>query len=245
MQSLLSEALDIQQEAQTQGFNLKLLGGLAVKATCPSWQVLAELMGRGESEDIDFIGIGRQRKDLQSWFESLGFEMDEAVRHSQEYEVNRFILGGPGKPKIDVFFDRLEMAHTINFQDRLGEPGPTVEIVDLLLTKLQIHEFTKHDLIDTAILLVDHDPLEDQSQSNYFSRLMSSDWGFYHSATRNLQVLATSDLAKQIGESNHQTLTKRLQDLQRASDEFPRALSWKVRSKIGTKIRWYQEVEEA
>ena len=245
MDNLLSEAINIQKEAEVRGLTLKLLGGLAIQANCPSWPKLAEGMGRRASEDIDFIGHSRHKTQMLEWFQMIGFELDHAVRHSQEFGINRFILVGPGKPKIDIFFDQLQMAHTIDLSGRLAHDGVTLSSIDLLLTKLQIHEFTKNDSIDTIILLLDHNPIEDDSQRALFATLMSKDWGFHRSVKINLDFLADCDAVDFLEQAQRKVFLSRVDQLRCAMEELPRSLNWKLRSKIGTRVLWYQQVEEA
>ncbi len=59
--------------------------------------------------------------------------------------------------KIDVFMDELVMAHTMHFKGRLDLDFPTIGLADLLLSKLQIHQITENDSIDTIVLLAEHE----------------------------------------------------------------------------------------
>ena len=41
-----------------------------------------------------------------------------------------------------------------------------------------------------------------------------------------------------------QTITGRLETIQQAMDDAPKTLAWKMRDKVVTRVRWYDEVEE-
>ncbi len=59
----------------------------------------------------------------------------------------RYIFENPRKQKhIDVFFDQLEMCHTVLFKDRLDIDSCTISLADLLLEKMQIVEISRKDL---------------------------------------------------------------------------------------------------
>ena len=73
------------------------------------------------------------------------------------------------------------MAHTVPS----GPPeldDPTIGVTDLLLSKLQIHEITENDLIDTVVLLADHDLGAGDREHRRRARrvLMSKDGGSVH-----------------------------------------------------------------
>jgi len=47
-----------------------------------------------------------------------------------------------------------------------------------------------------------------------------------------------------LDEEDAKTIKRRLVTLQKAMDDEPKTLAWKMRAKIGTRVRWYEEVEE-
>ena len=55
-------------------------------------------------------------------------------------------------------------------------------------------------------------------------------------------ILANGSI--ELTEAQTQMVAKRLGDIKKAMDIAPKSLAWKVRSKVGTKVRWYLEVEE-
>jgi hypothetical protein len=48
----------------------------------------------------------------------------------------------------------------------------------------------------------------------------------------------------ELDEAKAQTIKRRLVTLQKAMDEAPKTMAWKMRAKVGTRVRWYEEVEE-
>ena len=101
----------------------------------------------------------KDKRQVAALFEERGYLLDPSVRQAQEFGVKRFVYEHPDNHlKADVFCDDLVMAHTIPFGGRLELGGPAITVTDLLLTKLQIHEFTDNDLIDCMVLLAEHQP---------------------------------------------------------------------------------------
>jgi len=72
------------------------------------------------------------------------------------------------------------------------------------------------------------------------------DWGLYTTISMTVQKLHTfldeGDVA--LDEEDAKTIKRRLVTLQKAMDDEPKTLAWKMRAKIGTRVRWYEEVEE-
>ncbi len=62
--------------------------------------------------------------------------------------------------------------------------------MELLLTKLQIHDFTANDLIDCIVLLAGHGLRTNAPRvinDSYIADTMRKDWGFYYTAKASLK----------------------------------------------------------
>jgi hypothetical protein len=139
---------------------------------------------------------------------------------------------------VDVFRDELNFNHPIQLKRRLERDRPTIPLVELLLSKLQIVEVTPKDLQDVVLLAADHDLGKgpDALDTRAIAETLAADWGFWYTATTNLEqarALASGPSAV------------RLAELARRVEEQPKSSRWRVRAKVGTRVRWYQEVEEA
>jgi hypothetical protein len=207
--AVLREADTLLAEAGRRGLVLKLAGSAGVLRHCPGCHGGAAALGREPPGDLDFFAYRKQQRELGKMFAGLGYQADPAVSFSQEYGIDRQIyLGREAAAKVDVFLDALRMSHTIEFKGRLDGPGPTAEVADLLLAKLQIHEITEKDVKDIAALLAAH-PLgggagaggsgadgSPAGESGGGGRLdagrvlglMGRDWGLCHTALTNLTV---------------------------------------------------------
>ncbi len=61
------------------------------------------------------------------------------------------------KRQVDVFVGTFSMCHRLDLSGRLGEHAYSLDAADLLLTKLQIHEINRKDLVDAVRLLLTHE----------------------------------------------------------------------------------------
>ena len=75
--------------------------------------------------------------------------------------------------------------------------------------------------------------------------MMSADWGFCHTFTTNLRNVPNF-IAEfpAIGASEAQVIRSRVDELLQAIEDAPKSMRWKMRARIGTRVKWYQEVTE-
>ena len=144
-----------------------------------------------------------------------------------------------------MFLDTVEMCHKLQLADRLAVDSVTLSIADLLLMKLQIFETNAKDMLDITTLFVDQELTEDDTGINmpYIERLTRSDWGLWKTITmvaektdhfsRSVQGLTLRSVV-------HSRISGFLERLQ-ASEKSRR---WKLRARIGEKVRWYELPEE-
>jgi len=234
---------------EKQGVTLRLLGHLAVREHVARHIELLDHLERIPTHDVDFMGYSKEQNKADLMFTEVGYEPDPSVAFSQEYGVKRLIYHHrETKVMVEVFLDELSMSHTINFLGRLELDHPTISLVDLFLSKLQIQEINEKDIKDLIVLLAEHDfgsGDRDLIDLDYFLKIMSNDWGFCHTVTTNLDKL--KDWVCQydvITNEIREIVNVKLDDLLSRIENEPKSLRWKVRAKIGTRVKWYQDVNE-
>lgn len=145
---------------------------------------------------------------------------------------------------IDVFLDEFIMCHKLILKDRLKLYYPTIPPSDLLLTKMQIINLTENDKKDIAALLYDFEiGNKDEDKildANHIASILSNDWGFYKTYTINHDRMI--DFLKNSEYSN--IILPKLQKIRETIEQFPKSMKWKMRAKIGDKVKWYEEPEE-
>lgn len=264
-QKILEEGKRIAETAREKGIELRLMGAIAIKLHCPKYIGVHEAMGR-ELSDIDFMSLGKYRNKIKVYLKELGYvprwfdEMpsiedlrkkgaNTRVLVMERASLYRQIYDHPETGIIvDVFFDKLEMCHTIEFRKRLTVDCPTLALADLILCKMQIIQLTEKDVKDMLVLLLEHevgDTDDKMINAKYISKLLSRDWGFYYTFTTNLKKIQNNFIslhADKLEEEGVSTVKSRISQILDAVEKAPKSLGWKLRSKIGTKRIWYREV---
>ncbi len=237
------EAKRILGEARQSGVTLRLLGALAFEYQCPRFNHLREAMGRVLS-DLDLVSISDQWQQVTQFLDGLGYTFDE--RYAMLHGNERLIFFHDDGFRVDVFFDRLDMCHVVDFRGRLGIDSMTISVTDLLLEKLQIVRITQKDVIDTIVLLREHEVEEDESEINaaHIASRFAGDWGFYYTATENLKFVRSRSLNEfqALEKVDRDIVGARIDRLLERIESEPKTPSWRLRSKIGPKVRWYKEV---
>lgn len=229
------EAARILVAAESDGFPLRLLGGLAIYLQCPSIQTDTRL--QRAYKDFDFVTLGKWGAKTKALFTRLGYAPNQAFNALHGYQRLLF-WDTAHERQVDIFIDRMQMCHNLDFRARLQADPRTLSLSDLLLTKLQIVEVNEKDLVDTMALFLDHDVLA--SDREYIPRLTAADWGLYRTLTINLDKARAFAIEKAFPDH----LSTRIESLLAAIEAHPKTLAWKTRAMLGERVRWYELPEE-
>jgi hypothetical protein len=200
--------------------------------------------------DLDFISYGKYEPKITPFFTKLGYKVDSEVAkyYAHLYGMLRDRFKDPNTGStLDVFYDKLQMCHTVDLTKRLEVDFPTISLSDLLLEKMQIVQINKKDLDDMVVLLMSHPVSEsDQNSLNrkYLADVLSEDWGFYYTVTTNLQKLKEYAGAYFARTGTTDTVSKKIDDLLQSIEAHPKGFKWKMRAKIGNRQKWYNDVDE-
>jgi hypothetical protein len=239
------QAMAITEAGEKQGIPLRLIGATAFINHCPKYSYLYKEAQR-KLTDVDLMAYSKTPIDkLDALFKDLGYEPIQALGW---HTTTRDIYVNQEKLFVDIFRDVLSYCHPISFIGRLELDFPTITVADLLLEKLQIVQINAKDLFDVVILLLEHDLKDGQDKDNLdinrVTGLWANDWGFYYTGTTNLKkVLTFVEEMKVLDSSQKQSVKDKVNYLLQRVEEQPKTLRWKLRSLIGTKIRWYEVVE--
>ncbi len=240
---MIAEAIRIVEEAKRRGLILRIMGAVAVRIKCSRHEQLFNTLQR-QLTDIDFVTYGKYGPKICSLLRELGYE----VKRDMLIHEGRFFFHEPNSGvKVDVFLDKLRMSHIINFKDRLEVDYPTIPLAELTLEKLQIAKIMEKDLKDLAVLLLTYEVGADDKAINgsYIAKLLADDWGFHYTVMGNLETLRNFLARVNMPEEGKSNILEKISRLSLAIDHEPKTLKWLLRSKIGTKVKWYTDVEEA
>jgi hypothetical protein len=232
-------------EAQKQEIFLRVLGGLAVKVHSP--HANHRSLER-KYPDIDFVTDKVSAKKLLDFLPEMGYTPNKTFNTLSGDRRQLWYDEAHGR-QIDVFIGDFTMCHTLPLADRLHVEPLTIPLAELFLSKAQIVELNRKDVLDLLTLVLDHEagPGDDETINvDLIADLCAKDWGLYTTISMTIQKLHNS-LAKgrfELEEAEAQTIKRRLVAIEKAMDAAPKTLAWKMRARVGKRVRWYEEVEE-
>lgn len=220
------------------------MGAVAVRLHCNQSADVHLRLGR-KLTDIDLAACHKQQSQIAKMIVSLGYENSNPM--SAMYSRHLYSNKTSGY-HVDIFFDKLEMCHVIPFANRLQLDYPTIPLAELLLEKTQIVKITQKDLDDLIVLFREHDigPNDrEKFEEDYIAKTLGDDWGFYYTVTTNLKRLSDEYVDKRgvLFEEDARVVKTRIAYLIDRIEREPKSMRWKMRARVGTKKRWYTEVE--
>jgi hypothetical protein len=241
---LPEEALRLVQMADDARQTVRLFGGVAI------WHRSAETtrsrLGR-DYADVDLVAHRKESRALRDLLEAQGYVPERTFNAT--HGASRLLYhSADGSFHVDVFLDRFTMSHELDFESRLEVEPLTLTAADLLLAKLQVAEINRKDLTDVAMLLLDHEPGDDDGpgrlNAGHVSRVCAADWGLSTTAGDNLDAL--DRLAPELALSGEEAsaLGERTAELRGRMEQAPKSRAWRLRAKIGRRKRWYETPEE-
>lgn len=246
----VNEAINIVNKAQQQGLTLRVLGATAFRIHCPDHVHVHVSMGR-DITDIDFAAYSREGEKLENFLAKDHFQSErQKASLTPGLFMGRHIYENPETGlHVDIFEDELNMCHVVNFRNRLNLDSPTITLADLSLEKLQIVTLNEKDIRDMLMLFASHPVGDSENETingKYIASIMSKDWGFYYTTTMNLgKIRKGLERYKDLFTTqDNQNINDRITTLEKMIESAPKSLAWKARAAIGTRVQWYNDVEE-
>lgn len=230
--------------AREKSILMRVLGGLGIKVhRTTDHPAFAREYG-----DLDFVVTGKQRREFEAFMPEVGY-----VSHKQFNLLNgserQIYYHNQTEMKIDIFVDTFSMCHKIPLEGRLHIHPITIPLAELLLTKAQIAELNRKDALDIASLLLYAETGSDDEEKINLKRiaqLCGADWGLYKTTSINLKRVEdiVSEENVNLTESERGLIKKRIGEILHTFETMPKSIAWQMRDKVGTRVRWYEEVEE-
>jgi hypothetical protein len=156
--------------------------------------------------------------------------------------------------QLDVFVGVFAMCHELDLNRRLNHHPQALDAADLLLTKLQIAEINRKDIVDATRLMLTHEVVETPTDAagsaapdvlslTRLRQVTAADWGWYTTFTDNLALVRASVPELLTGEESEH-VTMRIDTVATALDEAPKSMRWRARSVVGRRTPWYELPEE-
>ena len=240
----LEEGKRIAEAAEKQGIVMRVMGPLALHYYFPDQIDLyakLERLGDRYFTDIDYATYGKTRKYLVKFMATVGYESD--LNTMAMTGQTRHIYFGGKVPMIDVFIDKLDYCHEVDYAGRLELDPWSVSLADILLQKLQIWEINDKDLKDIEYLFTVADFGEDDTKKvnvGYIARRFADDWGFWYTGTTNLdRVKEHVGTVDALDDAQTAKIRQVADEVRARIDAEPKTRKWEKRAKKGTKKIWY------
>jgi hypothetical protein len=113
---------------------------------------------------------------------------------------------------------------------------------------MQIVQINEKDIIDTIMLLLEH-PLGDIDKETInikrVATICAADWGFWRTVTMNLEkVCALAQQYPQLTDEQKAKVEAQVKDAMDQLDKEPKSMGWKLRARVGDRVKWYKDVDE-
>ncbi len=196
--------------------------------------------------DIDLATAKRDGRKVAEFLSAQGYEANRTF--NAMHGARRLLFyDEPNGRQIDVFVGSFEMCHQLPLDERLDVDRPTLPLADLVLTKLQIVKLNRKDAYDLYSLLLSHEVAahdDDAVNSAWIASLCARDWGLYRTVQINLEWLLSGVEVPELSTQEMGTIRERLQLLDDAVESVPKTGKWKLRARVGERVRWYEDPEE-
>jgi hypothetical protein len=261
---LMAEAHAIVDAGNERGIVLRLTGGLAVR----HYAIDLEFAER-EYSDIDLVGLKRQVVAVGDVFRDLGYVENRHVAMATGNGQLQFFVPDSSSPEtatgrgprdlpvfteeppsdhIDVFLDAMRMDHEVDFRDRLDINTYAIDPADLLLSKLQIVNLNEKDVHDAITLVkdvyVDFQPHPGVLDLHHVAEVCAADWGLYIDVMNNIDTVIEHGAEYDLGPRDAARVRRTLELAQDTMTEQAKTLRWRLRARVGKRVRWNAEVEE-
>lgn len=246
-----SEKIDIIDEmhriisaAEEQNILLRVVGGLAVRMHSAE----PHRFFTREYSDVDFAVEKIEYNKLASFFNSVGYIPDKQFNLLNSARRQIYFNQETGN-HIDIFVGDFEMCHKLPLKDRLHHDPLTIPLAELFLSKTQIVELNRKDAYDVINLLLNNEISSGDDRKINLQRIVElciNDWGLYKTNSINLErvenIIENEDIS--LSDNERKLLLGRIHEIRHALEEVEKPLAWKLRDRVGTRVRWYTEVEE-
>jgi hypothetical protein len=149
---------------------------------------------------------------------------------------------------IDIFYEKLDFCHVINWKDRLEVDHPSIPLAEMLLEKMQIVQINEKDIIDTIMLLLEHPLGEQDTETINIQRvavLCSADWGLWRTTTMNLEkVRQLAQRYQQLRNEQKEMIDSQVKAALLRINQEPKSLAWRLRARVGDRVKWYKDVDD-
>ena len=240
---VFDEAVRLLAAAQQAGLRVRALGGMAIVLHVGD---LLHPAFRRDIHDIDLATAKREGRKVGEFLTAQGYEPNKTF--NAMHGARRLLFyDEPNGRQIDVFVGTFEMCHELPLEQRLDVEPLTLPLADLALTKLQIVKLNRKDAYDLYSLLLTHEVADHDDETinaQWIAELCGRDWGLFRTVQLNLERLRAELEVPELTAQELDVIRRRLEQIQEAMERAPKTGKWKMRARVGDRVRWYEDPEE-
>ena len=240
---IAEEANRLLAAADNRGLPLRLMGGLAVQLHAENG-VHPRL--QRDPKDIDFVTLKGNGVAAEDLMKSMGYVPDAEFNQLNGHRRLLF-YDQAHRRQVDIFVGAFEMAHIVPITERIQLDRVTIPLAELLLTKLQVVHLNEKDQRDIIAILYHH-PVgisdENAINASYVAKLLAIDWGLWRTTKLNIERTLEALPGYGLEPEQQELVEKRLAGLWSRIEVEPKSTRWKLRARIGDRVRWYEDPEE-
>ncbi len=243
LDDIVLEADRLLEAAAAEDVPVRLIGGLAVRMHVNGDPVISR-----EYKDIDLVTLKGRGKRVSEFMTAMGYEADRAFNATNGHR-RLLYYDRPHARQVDVFVGAFEMCHSIPITERIELHPSAVPLAELLLTKMQIVELNAKDQADILTILYHRDVADDDGGGSAvnaarIAQLTATDWGLWRTTRMNVERTREALPGSALSPDQQAVVGERLDRLWERIESEPKSTKWKMRNRVGDKVRWYEEPEE-
>jgi hypothetical protein len=238
---VIEESRRLSHVREAEGIPVRLLGGLGIRLVAAG--AYPPELAR-EYNDIDLVTDSRHGRQLAQRLAEQGYEPNQMF--NRMHGARRLLFyDEPNKRQLDVFVGTFEMCHTLPIAERLDVVPLTLPAADLLLTKLQIVRLNEKDRNDAYALLLALELVRRRRshQRGLGGAPVRATGGSTGPCSSTSRSCARARRAP-VSDGERDLIIQRLAAIERAMEDEPKGSKWKLRARVGDKVRWYEDPEE-
>lgn len=217
---LVQLGTELVNDAGAQGITLRMSGGVAIYARCPSIESHATL--QRANADLDFVAATSAWNRLTEFFAARGW-----TKNADTPTEIKFVRDNA---TAEVSSPTHREDFVLDFSTRLDLVPLTLPLADLLLLKLARVNFQEKDIQDATALLVDHRVVsggdeEEDINREYFYQVVNRDYRLWKTAFDNTVTLEKG-FDKYLEPEEAQLAWRRVELLQEVLDGKSHTLGW-------------------
>jgi hypothetical protein len=241
-EDVVAEGVRLVELGRADGLPMRLLGGAAVRYHVGS---MPPALARN-IEDIDLITTRAAGRPVGNLLRKVGYQPSQ--QFNAVHGARRLLfMNSAGDRHLDVFVGSFQMCHALPIAERLEVEPVTVPLAELLMTKLQIVKLNQKDIQDMFALLLAHEVGTQDAETIHAGRIAqvaASDWGIFHTFELNLARLADAFAVAALSPPQQDLVARRLEALVERLRQEPKSMAWKIRARVGARMRWYEDPDE-